>query len=139
MRRVNAFIDGKAEEMANAAANGRRYPEVYICSPYAGNVEKNVKAAIRYSQFVIDKGYMPVASHLLYPQILDDSDKFERELGLAFGICLLESCLEVWVFADTDDDISAGMKQEIEAAKERGMPVRYFKSDLTERGVNYDG
>ena len=38
---------------------------------------------------VIDEGYMPVASHLLYPQILNDNDPNERDLGLLFGLALL--------------------------------------------------
>ena len=34
-------------------------PIVYICSPYAGDVEKNVAAAQGYSRFAVDKGYIP--------------------------------------------------------------------------------
>ena len=32
-------------------------PIVYICSPYAGDTESNVKAAREYSRFAVDMGY----------------------------------------------------------------------------------
>ena len=66
---------------------------------------------------------MPVASHLLYPQILDDHDPNERELGLMFGLALLRICDEVWVFGEA----SLGMAQEIEEAKRLKKTLRYFK------------
>ena len=33
-------------------------PIVYICSPYAGDVEANVENARRYSRFAVDAGYI---------------------------------------------------------------------------------
>ena len=36
-------------------------PIVYICSPYAGDVEKNVAAAQIYSRFAVDQGYIPLS------------------------------------------------------------------------------
>ena len=64
-------------------------PIVYICSPYAGDVDGNVTAAQRYSRFAVDKGYIPIAPHLLFPQFLDDNDPKERQLGLFFGNALM--------------------------------------------------
>lgn len=43
-------------------------PIVYICSPFAGNIEKNVVAARTYSRFAVEQGYIPIAPHLLFPQ-----------------------------------------------------------------------
>ncbi len=34
-------------------------PIVYICSPYAGDVENNTAAARRYSRFAVEAGYIP--------------------------------------------------------------------------------
>ena len=39
----------------------------------------------------------PIAPHLLYPQILNDTDPSERACGLAMGRQLLTVCSEVWV------------------------------------------
>lgn len=94
-----------------------------MASRYAGDVDANVKAAIGYCRLVIDKGYMPVASHLLYPQILNDNDPEERELGLLFGLSLLAVCDEVWVFGT----VSPGVAQEIEEAKRLKKQIRYFE------------
>ena len=41
-------------------------PKVYIVSRYAGDVDTNVKNAIRYCRFAIDNKKMPIAAHLLW-------------------------------------------------------------------------
>ncbi|MCH4034726.1 MAG: hypothetical protein LKE85_12160 [Lachnospiraceae bacterium] len=98
--------------------------KVYVVSPYAGDVDANIESAKRYCRFVIGKGYMPIASHLLYPRILKDADPAERELGLMFGLSLLALSDEVWVF--TANGVSDGMKQEIHEAKRLKKTVRTF-------------
>jgi hypothetical protein len=98
-------------------------PIVYICSPYAGDVEKNVEAAQRYSRFAVDKGYIPIAPHLLFPQFLNDRNPKERQLGLFFGNALMSKCSEVWVFGNR---ISAGMQDEIKRARWKNYRLRYF-------------
>lgn len=84
-------------------------PIVYICSPFAGDIEKNVVATRTYSRFAVEQGYIPIAPHLLFPQFLDDSDPKERELGLFFGNAIMSKCSEVWVFVS---HISSGMEAE---------------------------
>ena len=101
-------------------------PKVYIVSRYAGDVENNVKAAIRYCRFAIDKKKMPIAAHLLYPQIVDDNDTAEREIGTMYGLALLALCDEVWCFGKI---LSAGMEQEIKEAKRLGKPIKYFDEE----------
>lgn len=95
--------------------------KVYVASAYAGDVEANVAKAVEYCRFAIDAGYMPLASHLLYPQMLNDKVPAERELGLMFGLALLRMCDEVWVCGH----ISSGMEQEIEEAKRLNKKVVY--------------
>ena len=46
-------------------------PIVYICSPFAGDIEKNVVAARTYSRFAVEQGCIPIAPHLLFPQFLN--------------------------------------------------------------------
>ena len=104
-------------------------PIVYICSPYAGDIEKNVNAAQGYSRFAVDKGFIPVAPHLLFPQFLNDADPDERELGLFFGNALMSKCAEVWVFGN---NITAGMTAEIKRARWKNYRLRYFTEDLKE-------
>ena len=104
-------------------------PIVFICSPYAGEVEKNILAAKYYSRFAVDKGYIPIAPHLLFPQFLNDADPNERQLGLFFGDALMSKCSEVWVFGSR---ISAGMETEIKRAKWKNYRLRYFNESCEE-------
>ena len=101
-------------------------PKVYIVSRYAGDVDNNVKAAIRYCRFAIENKKMPIAAHLLYPQIVDDNNPVEREIGTMYGLALLALCDEVWCFGKT---LSPGMKQEIEEAKHLGKSIKYFDEE----------
>lgn len=105
------------------------HPMVYICSPYAGEIEKNVENAKIYSRFAALNGKMPLTPHLLFTQFLDDAKKEERTLGLMFGIELLSISSELWVFSDT---ISHGMKAEIEFATQHKLPIRFFDKDCKE-------
>ena len=98
-------------------------PVVFICTPYAGQVEKNIEKARRYSRIAVDRGFIPVAPHLLFPQFLDDSLEEDRQLGMFMGLVLLTKCAEIWVFGS---EVSEGMSAEIDKARQRDMPVRYF-------------
>ncbi len=105
-------------------------PMVYICSPYAGNIEHNVQNARRYSAFALSQGALPMAPHLLFPQFLGAEESANtRELALHMGLILLCRCREVWYFGEA---ISAGMKAELLRARWRGMPVRHFSEDCVE-------
>ena len=107
----------------------RSRPKVYVVSRYAGDVERNTAATIRCCQYVIRKGMMPVASHLLYPQMLRDDIPDEREMGTAFGLALLALCDEVWVFRDPTG-LSLGMETEVNEARRLGKPVRYLDLEV---------
>jgi len=105
------------------------YPIVYICSPYAGDVECNVKNAKKFSRFAILSGCLPITPHLLFPQMLDDNNINERKLGLQFGNILMDKCSEIWVFGA---DISSGMKAEIKRATRKNFIIRYFDTSCNE-------
>ncbi len=96
---------------------------VYICSPYAGDVEENLRRARQYSRYAVFQGAIPVTPHLLYPQFLQDAEPAEREIGTECAMALLALCDELWAFGDR---ISKGMAAEIEYAKKAYIPVRYF-------------
>lgn len=106
-------------------AGYQKIKKIYVASKYAGDVEVNTNAAIGYCRKVVDQGYMPVASHLIYPQILNDDNPSERNLGLRFGLALLSICDEVWVFGE----VSSGVAKEIEVAKRLEKPLRYFEGE----------
>lgn len=123
-----ALTKVEAEERAARVAAAYR-PLVYICSPYAGDIEKNTYRARAFSRFAVEKNCIPMAPHLLFPQFMDEAT--ERWLGLKMGIVLLSKCEQVWVFGDV---ISEGMTAEIEKAKKQHKRIRYFTEDLKEVG-----
>ena len=104
-------------------------PMVYICSPYAGDIDANVKAARNYSRFAVESGYIPIAPHLLFPQFLNDDIPAERNLGLFFGNAIMSKCCEIWVFGE---HISSGMAAEIKRAKRKNYRLRYFTENCEE-------
>ena len=121
---------GALSSIGNEARALRAFrPIVYICSPFAGDIEKNVAAARTYSRFAVEQGYIPIAPHLLFPQFLDVSYPKERELGLFFGNAIMSKCSEVWVFGS---HISSGMEAEIKRAKWKNYRLRYFTENLEE-------
>lgn len=104
-------------------------PLVYICSRYSGDTECNTAAARNYCKYAVDHGCIPVASHLLYPQFLNDSDPAQRKLGLLFGKILMDKCDEVWVFGT---EMSAGMIAECKRARRKGYRIRLFTTECRE-------
>lgn len=58
---------------------------------------------------------------LLYPNILDDTLPYEREIALEMGKEMILKCDELWSFGNT---ISEGMFTEIDFAKENGIVTR---------------
>ena len=59
---------------------------VIIESPYAGETERNLAYARRCLRHSLSCGEAPLASHLLYPQVLSDEVPAERALGIAAGL-----------------------------------------------------
>lgn len=80
-----ALTNINREELA-ADKKATYLPLVYVCSPYAGDIENNVKNAKAYSRFAVDKNAIPVTPHLLYPQLMDDGNDAEREKWLCTSI-----------------------------------------------------
>lgn len=95
---------------------------VYIASPYAGDIEYNIKMAIAYCRYAAGCGVIPLAPHLLLPRFLCESNPEEREQGIKMGLQLLALCSELWVFGDR---ISEGMRREIEETKRLGIKIVY--------------
>lgn len=96
---------------------------VFICSPYRGDVEKNLKAARQHAHFAAIVGYCPIAPHLMFPQILNDNEPEQRILGITLGVELMKVCDEIWIFGSR---ISNGMAYELEQAKGLKIPVRLY-------------
>ena len=97
---------------------------IYVCSPFSGDVEGNTKCARRYSRYAVDRGYIPIAPHLLLPQYMEEET--ERELAMFMDLVILDRCRELWVFGS---NVTGGMQREIARAKQKGMKVRYIAEE----------
>jgi hypothetical protein len=65
---------------------------VIIESPYAGDINRNIKYVKECIKDSLLRGEAPIASHLLYTQdgILNDDIQAERELGINAGLAWLK-------------------------------------------------
>ena len=58
---------------------------IFVCSPFAGDIARNVKVAEALCRRVMRSGHAPFAPHLLYPTFTDNgiSSGMRRELDRA--------------------------------------------------------
>jgi len=100
---------------------------VIIESPYAGDVERNVRYARLCVRDSLLRGEAPIASHLLYTQggILDDAVPNERAQGINAGLAWGKRADATVVYDDLG--ISAGMRLGIDAAHFAGRVVEWRK------------
>ena len=106
---------------------------VYICSPYAGDIEKNIRFAKAACHYAMEQGCAPVAVHLLYPQFLNDAVPSERGAGIRMGLRVLAFCEELWICGER---ISPGMSCEIEEAKRLGIPIQSISTKQIRGGIH---
>ena len=94
---------------------------VIVESPFAGEIEKNVRYARACLADCLRRGEAPFASHLLYTQegVLDDSIPVERSCGIYVGFAWRDvaDCTVVY----TDLGISSGMQAGIDHARSFGV------------------
>ena len=96
---------------------------VVVESPYAGDVEGNLRYARAAMADCLKRGETPFASHLLYtqPGVLNDNDPVERALGIRAGFAWREVADATVVYIDRG--ITDGMHEGILDAERRGQPV----------------
>lgn len=97
---------------------------VIIESPYAGDVERNLRYLRACMADCFRRGEAPFASHGLYtqPGVLDDADPEHRAVGIAAGLCWAERADLTAVYVDLG--VSAGMLEGMEAAGAEGRPIK---------------
>ena len=98
---------------------------VILESPYAGDVERNVEYARRAMLDSLKRGEAPFLSHLLYTQVLEDTEPELRQLGMSAGWEWIEASEGTVVYADYG--ISIGMHEGIAEAFHSDKPIEYRK------------
>lgn len=104
---------------------------VYICSPFAGDIETNLQFARAACRYAVNQGCAPVAVHLMYPQVLNDAVPSERAAGIQLGLRVLASCEELWICGER---ISHGMNCEIAEAEWLSIPIRTISTEQIRGG-----
>jgi hypothetical protein len=79
----------------------------------------NLRFARRCLQDCLSRGEAPIASHLLYTQVLDDGDPKQRQDAIEAGLAWMRVADACVVYADRG--ISEGMRKGIEAARFAGI------------------
>lgn len=100
---------------------------VIIESPYAGDVNRNVRYLRAAMRDCLLRGEAPFASHALYtqPGVLDDLIPGERGLGIEAGLRWGERADATVVYEDFG--LTPGMLLGISRAKDCGRPVEFRK------------
>lgn len=103
----------------------KEIPLVLIESPFAGDVDSNIRYARACMRDSLLRGEYPFVMHLLYTQegILDDDIPSERNLGIEAGLAWGKQAIKTVVY--TDLGITPGMDKGIQRAKEEGREVEY--------------
>ena len=98
---------------------------VVLESPFAGNIENNLKYARLCMRDSLMRGEAPIASHLLYtqPGILNDHDPDERALGMLAGFHWNKHADLVVVYQDYG--VTPGMIEGIKIAEHHKIPIEY--------------
>jgi hypothetical protein len=106
---------------------------VVLESPYAGDIEANIMYARRCLLDCLMRDEAPIASHLLYPKVLDDSVTKQRRLGIEAGLAWLVHADAMVIYIDRG--MSPGMRDAMMRAQRAGVPVELRCIEITEMGA----
>lgn len=90
---------------------------IYVCAPW-----RDLNSILLINQIckkIIELGHNPVCWAAMYCSLMDFSDFKNRDKAAQYGISLMGSCQEVWIFGAKTQT----MQQEIAAAAEKDIPM----------------
>lgn len=96
---------------------------VVVESPLAGDFKRNIRYAQLCLLDCLQRGEAPFASHLLYPQVLDDRELRERDTGIWAGFAWAELADVCAVYQDLG--VSGGMLMGAQRSARIGVEVVY--------------
>jgi hypothetical protein len=128
----------------------------YICHPYSNDPEGNIEKVRTICKEISDDSIVfmdeelncldnlgkmhcpystydredlvvtPIAAHLLFPKFMSEDGGISRDAAMAYCLNLMSACDEVWVCSN---NITEGMRREIEFASTWGLPVVFLERD----------
>jgi hypothetical protein len=102
---------------------------VIVESPFAGDTDNHRRYAVKACADCFLRGETPFASHLLYPQILDELKKDQREQGISAGYAFWPLARQIVFYTDL------GWSPGMERARQRATNLGY---SWEERSLNRD-
>lgn len=94
-------------------------------SPFAGDMATNVEyAAQSIAKLIMEDGVAPMASHLLYTRMLDDTDPQERNIGIDAGLAYGQHAQGTIIALDRG--MSTGMVYGIKNAEKAQRPLSFL-------------
>lgn len=93
---------------------------IYVCSPLKDNIKEKV---YKYCKFVILKGHIPIAIHLMFPRFTNDFNKSSHIKTTPIRLNILTRCDELWCFGK---NISNNMLEELIFARKHMINIKYF-------------
>ena len=138
LKNAEGYYDLAAyEAIKNVSDSEKLKPKniVYVCSPLSGDIDKNQQKACEYCKFVVEKGHIPMAVHLMFPRFMNDNNNVDRTKAITMGLDILARCDELWCFGK---NISEGMLEELIFAKKYMIKIRHFTENcklISEREV----
>ena len=94
---------------------------VILESPYRGDVARNAAYLDRCLLDSLQRGESPIASHKIWPGILDDNNQEQRALGIEAGLAWVPVAEKIVVY--TDYGISDGMENAMSRARLHNIPI----------------
>lgn len=119
-RRLRTLVQTSNETIEQLRANRML---TIVESPFLGGLEWAVRYARAALADSLRRGESPFASHLLYPQVLDDMDPESRRMGLRAGLALYPQARACAVYVDFG--VTPGMVEGILAAQGATTPIVY--------------
>ena len=90
-------------------------------SPYRGDVARNAAYLDRCLLDSLKRGEAPIASHKIWPGILDDNNPEQRELGIEAGLAWVPVADLMAVYVD--HGISTGVENAMSRARLHKIPI----------------
>ena len=114
------YVRGFVHDIRHWRSQGRLgVKRVYVCAPFASDVDANVEAVRDIARHLTHSGQLPIAPHLILPALVHEATQRDRALRMCLS--LIETCAEVRVYRGRG--FTDGMRLEVDYAKSRGIPV----------------
>ena len=96
---------------------------VIIESPFAGDIDLNIRYARRCLLDSLKRNEAPIASHLLHTQVLDDEIPGQRTMGVNAGFAWYGSDVLVTFYVDLG--MSQGMNDALAKCEAEGIEFEF--------------